>query len=111
MFEQFDYEVDLYGLKTDFSKEYVLTTRPCKNPLFSFDRNMKPHEMNVICNIIGKSISFAKTTDILFQRQSTDQFIDDYSFFYRRVFDTEILVDILKYRLRKKIKSIASGKG
>ncbi len=61
----YDFETDLNGLHNNYSKEYVLTTKPCKNPILSFTSLMKPAELGVMLNEIGNSgISLCKPEDI-----------------------------------------------
>jgi hypothetical protein len=61
-FHEYDYCVDLYATRTkaNISAEYVLTSRLCTSPLFSFAKSMRPLEANVIEAIDGQGISFCK---------------------------------------------------
>jgi hypothetical protein len=64
-FSEFDFEVDLYGMK---SKEHTgmnlfLSSRKCSKPLQSFGREMKPHEMNVLAGISGDYFSLGAKKD------------------------------------------------
>jgi len=60
-FSKFDFTVDLYGQKTfeAITTPFLLTSRPCLNPVKSFARKMIPHEANVISGISGNEIFFA----------------------------------------------------
>jgi len=109
----YDYEVDIYGKKEMFNKEYVLTSKPCENPLLGFERAMKPHELNIIFNIKGSSIFLVRKEDILFypgsvadlkNTNSIKDLIPEFSYYYTDIFDTDILFKILKFRMRNKIK-------
>ena len=64
-FQDYQFEVDIYGSKPldKIKKTYLLSSKSCENPIFSFSRDMKPHEANVIENIEGSDIFFGKTTD------------------------------------------------
>jgi len=58
--QQYNYTVDLYGMKMPehIKTEYVLTTKQCTQSLFSFGREFKPHEYNMIKNLAGNDIFF-----------------------------------------------------
>jgi hypothetical protein len=62
---EFDFEVDLYGMK---SKEHTgmnlfLSSRKCSRPLQTFGREMKPHEMNILAGISGDYFSLGAKKD------------------------------------------------
>ena len=110
-----DIEVDLYGKKESFTKDYVLTSKPCKKVIASFGRHMKPHEMNIIFNYPGNDFFLAKAEDVLaypgpnheinFNNRIED-FVNEYSYFYINPFDIRILIKLIRYRIVKRIKSI-----
>ncbi len=60
------FTVDLYATrsKDNISSEYVLTTRECRNPLFTFGKCMWPLEANVAQNIGGEGICFCRKEDL-----------------------------------------------
>jgi hypothetical protein len=64
--EGYAYTVDLYATRAQehIPTEYVLTTRPCLDPLFTFGKTMWPLEANVAQNIPGEGISFCRTKDL-----------------------------------------------
>jgi len=64
----FDFEIDFYASKSseNVKSEYVLTSRPVKNSVFSFGKVMKPFEMNIIEKIHGKELHLAKKSDVKF---------------------------------------------
>lgn len=103
-FKDYDYETDLYGWKTKYNKPYVLTSRACSDALFSFDRTMKPHEMNVIMNIKGDLIHFVKSENVTSRSQNLEEFLEEQTYFHRSIYKTPILLKILKRRLLKKLK-------
>jgi hypothetical protein len=112
----YDFEVDLFGQKESFSKEYVITSKKCKKRIIGFERAMKPAELNVVYNIPGTELSFAKSEDVIFDSKTIDdlifktmaveEFIDIYNYFYTNVFDTKVLFKILKFRLKNKFRNI-----
>jgi hypothetical protein len=63
--KEFDFEVDLYGMKSkeDTLRSLFLSSRKCKKPLKTFGREMKPHEMNIIEGIPGDYFSLGKKED------------------------------------------------
>jgi hypothetical protein len=65
-FEQYDYCLDLYATRTPASipADYVLTTRRCRKPLFSFGRSLWPLEANVVEGLPGEGISFCRKEDL-----------------------------------------------
>jgi hypothetical protein len=62
----YDYCVDLYATRSpaNMSAEYVLTTRVCHDPLFTFAKSLRPLEANVIDAISGEGISFCKKENL-----------------------------------------------
>ncbi|MBC8386741.1 MAG: glycosyltransferase family 2 protein [Actinobacteria bacterium] len=101
----YDLEVDLYGKKDSFTKDYVITSKTCKNYIAGFERSMKPHEMNIIMDIRGEELVLAKRDDIIIQQQTMEEFINEYTYFYKNIFDTNVLINLIKSRFKKKIKS------
>jgi hypothetical protein len=67
LFQRYEYTVDLHAtrLKRNIPTEYVLTTRRCRRPLFSFGKSMRPMEMNVVHKIPGEGIVFCRKEDLL----------------------------------------------
>ncbi len=104
--KEFDFEVDLYDKKEFFEKDYVLTSKPCKNRIMGFGRAMKPIEMNIINEVDGNEISLAKSKDVIFRPLSMDEFEYEYAYFYKDIFDTKILLKIIINRIKNKIKSM-----
>jgi hypothetical protein len=60
-----DFDVDLYGLKSkeDTDKKMFLSSRKCSDPVMTFGREMKPHEMNVAKGIEGDFFALGKKED------------------------------------------------
>ncbi|MFQ5400851.1 MAG: glycosyltransferase [Anaerolineae bacterium] len=82
-FRGYDYAVDLNGAKSpaNLRAEYVLTTRRCRSPLFTFGKVMRPLAANVVEGVPGNGIYFGKTADLekgrlasLIQQQSNDDY-------------------------------------
>lgn len=102
----YDFELDLYDKKEFFEKEYVITSKPCKNKILSFGRAMKPIEMNIINEIEGDDISLAKGNDVIFRPLTLNEFEQEYAYFYKDIFDTKILLRLIVNRIKNKIKSM-----
>lgn len=65
----YDFSVDLLGLKNNLKTEYVLTTRKTNNPILSFSSLMKPTELSVVLNVAGdKGVSLTKVCDIIHEK-------------------------------------------
>jgi len=62
---QYDYCVDLYGIKmiSAIDNEFVLTAKQNRQPLLSFGKRMLPLEANIIERIEGNRLFLTKTTN------------------------------------------------
>lgn len=58
---QYDYEVDVYQSKEQYSKEYVLTSKQAENPILSYSSELFPLETNVVLQLKGNEINLYKT--------------------------------------------------
>jgi hypothetical protein len=65
-FDDYDFDIDLYGSKPieHLRCEYVLTSRSCTDPVFSFERKLIPHEANIIAALNGDAIVFCKKENV-----------------------------------------------
>jgi hypothetical protein len=63
--QDFDFEVDLYGMKSKEGSSYglFLSSRKCSKPVLIFGREMKPHEMNILAGIPGEFFSLGRKDD------------------------------------------------
>ena len=61
---QYNFSVDLYGIKDCFDEEYVLTRKPTQHPIMTFDTIMKPQEQNIIFNLRGEGYSLTRVSDL-----------------------------------------------
>jgi hypothetical protein len=71
----YNYIVDLYAIKSRLNlhapgAEYVLTSRPCRQPIASFGKTMWPIEMNVIERVPGAEIFLCRADDVRWDRLS-----------------------------------------
>lgn len=60
--EEYEFEVDIYGTK-EFNKinsEYLISSRFCKKPIFAWDLNLIPNELNIRFNNLGSNLYFGK---------------------------------------------------
>jgi hypothetical protein len=104
--EEYDFELDLYGKKDFFKKPFVITSKPCRNYILGFERRMKPIEMNIVFDLKGTELKLTKPENIQFRPVTTKEFINEYTYFYKNIFDTNILVKVLTGRIINKMKSI-----
>lgn len=109
--QKYDFHVDLYGMmrRSEMRKEYILTTKKCNNPLLTFARGMKPHEMNIINNIHGFDIALCKVDDLQedYQNVEFDKpfSFKDFEYHYREFFRIkDLFVLLFKAIYRNKIK-------
>jgi len=61
-FQQYDYEVDLYGYKQFYTKEFLLTIKPLNQAKERFSASLQPAIQNVITDLAGSEISFGLTS-------------------------------------------------
>ncbi|MBN1403934.1 MAG: glycosyltransferase family 2 protein [Opitutales bacterium] len=59
------FDVDMWATKPDCAlhSEYLLSTRKCRNSIYSYDWKLLPIELNVITSLRGERIHFAKRDD------------------------------------------------
>ncbi|KDR94652.1 Glycosyltransferase involved in cell wall bisynthesis [Peptoclostridium litorale DSM 5388] len=102
---QYDFEVDLKGNRHQYTKEYVLTTRPTNNKLMTFSSLMKPMENGVIYKSKGEGITLCKAEDVIIDNNYDDSrlFVDVDMNYHVRI-KTAILM--LKAALLKRIRRI-----
>lgn len=81
-----DFAVDLYGTKSlaDIDRPYLLSTRPCSEPLRAWGLRMRPVLANVVHDIEGSAISLGKTTAFpdMDARQRLAHYTAMHEFFY-----------------------------
>lgn len=65
-FQSYVYCVDLYSSRTraNIRTEFVLSSRPCRRPIFSFGKSMWPLEANIVHRTPGTEIHFCRTEDL-----------------------------------------------
>lgn len=108
----YNFEVDLYGTKRPLtiSKPYVLTTKKCSNPVMTFERSLKPHELNVFYNIPGEDIFLCKTEDLLQDSYLNSDLLRDFPYFYRENYNRRELTMFIKQLLKMKWLRLISKK-
>jgi hypothetical protein len=100
----YDIEIDLYGKKEHYSKPFALTSKSCRNPIISFERTMKPQELNIVFNIKGDELRLADVRDIIQEKQSIEDFVNEYAYYFRNILDTKTLFDIIVARLKNRVR-------
>lgn len=65
-----DFDVDLNATKAihNLTRDYVLTTRACKNPIKTFSLTMHPLEANLVFDMEGTGIHLCRRSDILWDK-------------------------------------------
>ncbi|MED3973224.1 hypothetical protein P4639_07525 [Priestia megaterium] len=101
--------VDLYGTKTPKlagEKKYLLSSNTYNYKIIkSFERVMRPIEMNVIYNMAGESIYLYNTEQQNFNKR-TRNFANEFKYFHRIHGHTRIIVKLLKSMVIEKVKLI-----
>ncbi len=115
-----DLEVDLYGKKEKLNSEFVITSKPTKAQVESYERSMKPHELNVILGIPGNDLHLSRVKDVLFFPRTPDDlllmnnmeaFIEEYGYFYRNIYRSKILLKIVSHRFNTRVKGLFRRRG
>lgn len=104
----YDYVVDLNGLKelNRIKAEYCLTSRPCKEHILSFGKEMKPLEMNIIEIVSGHDLFFCRKDLIKQNRRSRIiQWQNDFNYYYVDPPIKRLILLLLLKLFRKKLKS------
>jgi hypothetical protein len=80
----FSFEMDLYGLKEleRIDTPYILTSKPCRKPMFGFARALKPHELNILLNLEGKDFVFCETKDIMPRKVNTRERMSEFGYYH-----------------------------
>jgi hypothetical protein len=107
---EYDFEVDLYGTKpaNSITKPYLLTIKPCKNPIISFARALKPHEINIFFNLQGEDIHLCRTEDVLQNEQLKTDMVKNFPYYFRNIYDRREMNLFYKYLLKRKLKKITT---
>lgn len=64
--ETYDFEMDLYGTKnlSKISSEFIITSKKSSNPIMSFGRALKPHDMNILTGIRGNEFVLTEIKNV-----------------------------------------------
>lgn len=76
--EAYEFEVDLSGSKAleDIDSHYLLSSKKCFKPIFSWSNALKPVESNLVFDAQGEGVSFGKAEDFVEDKYSLfDQFL------------------------------------
>ncbi len=107
-FKDYDFEVDLYGAKhtSKILKPYILTTKVCRNPILSFERALKPHEINVFYSLPGSDIHLTKKEDVVQEIPPKNEIVKNFPYYFRNIFDRRELNLFYRFLLKRKIEKI-----
>lgn len=75
--ENYNFCVDLLGLKDNIEEKFVLTCKPTQKPIMSFSSSMRPIEQNIIADILGDEIWLTKTSDLRHLRKLKSRIIKE----------------------------------
>ncbi len=111
--ENYDLEMDLFGQKESFSKDYVITSKHCRKKLSGYERALKPHELNIFYNLKGNDFSLARREDVIYDDKTIDdiifktkpieEYIADYTYYHNNVMDSKKMIPIILYRFKNKL--------
>jgi hypothetical protein len=104
----YDFDVDIYGTKRikDLVKPFVITTKKCRNPIFTFERSLKPQEMNVMFAIPGNDIFLCKNEDLEQEKYEQNDIVRDFPYFFRHYFNRSELTLFFKLLINNKLNRI-----
>ncbi len=98
---EYKFDVDINGTKYNYSKEYVLTSKPVKSSLMSFSSVMKPMELSIVFDIHDNNgIKLCKKEDVLERKMFflKRRFIDIRNNYHIGVVASSfIFIDAIKY--------------
>lgn len=97
-----DIEFDLYGTKklTKIKSKYLVSIKKCKNPILSFSRELKPHEINVLFKNEGDDISFGLVSD--FENTVKVHVIkENFKYFWTHTIDYSSIFYLIKIRIKQ----------
>ena len=101
---QYDFCVDLLGIRTSYDKPYVLTTRKSTRPLLTYSSLMKPTELSVVLNIKGdQKVVLTRIDDIIIEKsfERTRRYRDIIKNYYVGVWASlNIIRDLMKRLFR-----------
>lgn len=69
----YSFEVDINGLRTHYTKDYVLTTRKSRKPIYQFTSLMKPSELGCLMHNSGQGICLSRAEDVVFEKKYDNQ--------------------------------------
>lgn len=80
----YDFELDLYGSKglDKIRAPYVITSRPCTNPIKGYRRALKPHEMNILFNLEGSDLNLCKKEDVILGEMDSAERLAEFKYFH-----------------------------
>ena len=63
---------------------YIITSRPVKDYIKSYKRALKPHEMNIMFQLIGDELFLCRKEDVLPVKNIYNRIISDYKYYCKR---------------------------
>lgn len=102
---QYNFEVDINGLRNNYTHDYVLTNRPSQNAIFTYSSYMKPTELSVILGIHSdKGVTLSRKADIIKKKShlAENRYKDYLKNYYLGVYPTLYLIrDYIKILFKR----------
>lgn len=82
LFDESEVSIDIYGLKNRvYNKRYVLSTKKMNYKIIeSYDLNMRPHEINIFCDLRGDGIYLYDTSVVIKNKSYKKELRLEYDF-------------------------------
>jgi hypothetical protein len=97
-----DIEFDLYGTKKLYKikSKYLVSIKKCNKPIFSYSRELKPHELNILSKSEGNEISFGLTSD--FNTEIKKEILkENFKYFWTHLIDYSSIFYLTKIRVKQ----------
>ena len=97
-----DIEFDLYGTKklNKIKSKYLVSIKNCNVPIKIYSRELKPHELNLICELEGDDISFGLTKDFDDNIKSSVK-KENFKYFWTHSIDYSSIIYLINIRLKQ----------
>lgn len=103
----YDFDVDLNGIRTNYKRDYVLTTRRSNKPIYQFSSLMKPSELGILLSNQGQGVCLCRVADVIYEKEyeKKRRFLDIsknyYIGFYASLYIARDLFSMVFRRMRR----------
>lgn len=97
--------IDLYGKKNlaDYNARYVLSSQPLNYKVVkSFAREMRPQEVNILCEVPGKDFFLYDTGTVEKNSQKKDE-VNEYIYYHKVLGHTKVVRKLLSEMVKEKL--------